>query len=157
MNRCRACSCSIPTTAIIGTRATTGMVLALVGVAQTIVAAGLVRQAVKKFGELPTALVGLACGVAGFIAYALAPTGSHLSCRAAAGGSVGPGRTGLSGAWRRGSPARTSRATLQGALASLRGMSGMIGPITFTQISPGRSPAAAAPAAAMALPRCCWR
>jgi MFS transporter, DHA1 family, tetracycline resistance protein len=123
---------------------TTGMVLALVGVAQTLVAAGLVRQAVKKFGELPTALTGLAFGIVGFAAYALAPTGSAFIAAlplVALWGLTGPAfqalATRLAGV--------SEQGALQGALSSLRGVSGMIGPITFTQIlaweiASGRSP-----------------
>jgi MFS transporter, DHA1 family, tetracycline resistance protein len=112
---------------------TTGEVLALVGVAQTIVAAVLVRKAVKRFGELPTALFGLACGVTGFVVYALAPTGAAFIAGlpfVALWGLSGPSfqalATRLAGADEQG--------TLQGAIASLRGVSGMIGPITYTQI-----------------------
>jgi DHA1 family tetracycline resistance protein-like MFS transporter len=112
---------------------TTGMVLALVGIAQTLVAAGLVRQAVKRFGELPTALTGLAFGIAGFIAYAWAPTGQAFVAAlplVALWGLTGPAfqalATRLAGV--------SEQGALQGALSSLRGVSGMIGPITFTQI-----------------------
>jgi MFS transporter, DHA1 family, tetracycline resistance protein len=123
---------------------TTGEVLALVGLAQTIVAAGLVRQAVKKFGELPTAMFGLACGVAGFVAYALAPTGAVFLAAlpmVALWGLAGPAfqalATRLAGV--------SEQGTVQGAIASLRGISGMIGPIAYTQIlsweiASGRSP-----------------
>jgi DHA1 family tetracycline resistance protein-like MFS transporter len=112
---------------------TTGMVLALVGLAQTIVAAGLVRPAVKRFGEIPTALAGLSFGVAGFLVYAWAPTGTAFLAALP-----------LVALWGLATPAFQARATrlvgpsqqgaLQGALASLRGMTGMIGPIAFTQI-----------------------
>ena len=123
---------------------TTGEVLALVGVAQTIVAAGLVRQAVKKFGELPTALFGLACGVAGFVVYALAPTGAVFLAAlplVALWGLAGPAFQGLATRF----AGADEQGTLQGSIASLRGISGMIGPITYTQImaweiAGGRSP-----------------
>jgi len=112
---------------------TTGMVLALVGIAQTVVAAGLVRQAVKKFGELPTALAGLVFGVAGFVAYAWAPTGGAFVASlplVALWGLTGPAlqalATRLAGVAEQGA--------LQGAISSLRGVSGMVGPIAFTQI-----------------------
>ncbi|WP_296714231.1 TCR/Tet family MFS transporter [Rhodoblastus sp.] len=123
---------------------TTGEVLALVGLAQTIVAAGLVRQSVKKFGELPTAMFGLACGVAGFVAYALAPNGTVFIAAlplVALWGLAGPAfqalATRLAGV--------SEQGTVQGAIASLRGISGMIGPIAYTQIlsweiAGGRSP-----------------
>jgi DHA1 family tetracycline resistance protein-like MFS transporter len=112
---------------------TTGEALALVGLAQTIVAAGLVRQSVKKFGELPTAMFGLACGVAGFVAYALAPNGTVFLAAlplVALWGLAGPAfqalATRLAGV--------SEQGTVQGAIASLRGISGMIGPIAYTQI-----------------------
>jgi DHA1 family tetracycline resistance protein-like MFS transporter len=123
---------------------TTGEALALVGIAQTIVAAGLVRQAVKKFGELPTAMLGLACGVVGFVAFALAPTGAVFLAAlplVALWGLAGPAfqalATRLAGV--------SEQGTVQGAIASLRGISGMIGPIAYTQIlsweiASGRSP-----------------
>jgi DHA1 family tetracycline resistance protein-like MFS transporter len=111
----------------------TGMALALVGIAQTVVAAGLVRQAVKRFGEIPTALAGLAFGVMGFLAYALAPTGGAFLAAlplVALWGLTGPAfqalATRLAGV--------SEQGALQGAIASMRGVSGMIGPITFTQI-----------------------
>jgi MFS transporter, DHA1 family, tetracycline resistance protein len=122
----------------------TGMALALVGIAQTVVAAGVVRPMVKRFGEIPTALTGLVCGVAGFIAYALAPTGAAFLAAlplVALWGLTGPAfqalATRLAGA--------SEQGALQGALSSLRGVSGMIGPIAFTQImaweiSAGRTP-----------------
>jgi DHA1 family tetracycline resistance protein-like MFS transporter len=123
---------------------TTGMVLALVGIAQTLVAAGLVRPAVKKFGELPTALTGLVFGIAGFLVYGWAPTGQAFVAAlplVALWGLTGPAfqalATRLAGV--------SEQGALQGALSSLRGVSGMIGPITFTQIlaweiSEGRFP-----------------
>ena len=134
---------------------TTGMVLALVGLAQTVVAAGLVRPAVKRFGEIPTALTGLAFGVAGFLAYAWAPTGTAFLAALP-----------LVALWGLATPAFQARATrmvgvsqqgaLQGALASLRGMTGMIGPIAFTQILAWEMAPAAVLAAALALPPFCW-
>ena len=112
---------------------TTGEVLALVGIAQTIVAAGLVRPAVKRFGELPTALTGLVCGVIGFVGFAIAGSGGAFVAAlpfVALWGLAGPAfqalATRLAGADEQG--------TLQGAIASLRGVSGMIGPIAYTQI-----------------------
>ncbi len=122
----------------------TGLALATVGIAQTIVAGGLVRQAVKRFGELPTALAGLAFGVAGFIGFATAPVGGAFLAfipLIALWGLTGPAlqalATRMAGA--------SEQGALQGAVSSLRGVSGMIGPIAFTQIlayeiSTGHSP-----------------
>jgi len=112
---------------------TTGLALALVGIAQTVVAGGLVRPMVKRVGEKPTAIIGLVCGVAGFVAYAMASTGGAFIAAlplVALWGLTGPAfqalATKLAGV--------SEQGALQGALASLRGVSGMIGPITFTQI-----------------------
>lgn len=55
--------------------ATTGWALAIVGVSQTIVSGGLVRPAVKRFGESATLVAALGFGAAGFAVYGLAPTG----------------------------------------------------------------------------------
>jgi DHA1 family tetracycline resistance protein-like MFS transporter len=112
---------------------TTGEVLAMVGVFQTIVAAGLVRQAVKKFGELPTALFGLACGSAGFVVLATATTGGAAVASVpliALWGLAGPAFQALASRL----AGVDEQGKLQGAIASLRGVSGMIGPIAYTQI-----------------------
>jgi DHA1 family tetracycline resistance protein-like MFS transporter len=112
---------------------TTGMTLALVGLAQTVVAAGLVRPAVKRFGEIPTALAGLSFGAAGFAAYALAPTGVAFVAGlplVALWGLTGPAFQALASRL----AGVSEQGALQGALSSLRGVSGMIGPVAFTQI-----------------------
>jgi DHA1 family tetracycline resistance protein-like MFS transporter len=113
--------------------ATTGWALAIVGVSQTIVSGGLVRPAVKRFGENKTLVVALGCGALGFAAYGLAPTGEIFM-------AAPP----LIALWAMANPAFQGLATrlagaseqgrLQGALASLRGVSGMVGPLVFTQI-----------------------
>lgn len=112
---------------------TTGWALAIVGVSQTVVSGGLVRPAVARFGEKITLAVALICGALGFAVYAFAPTGGLFM-------AAPP----LIAMWAMANPAFQGVATryagvseqgrLQGALASLRGVSGMIGPIFFTQI-----------------------
>jgi DHA1 family tetracycline resistance protein-like MFS transporter len=113
--------------------ATTGWALTIVGVSQTIVSGALVRRAVAKLGEKRTLEIGLACGALGFLVYAFAPSGWIFM-------SAPP----LIALWAMANPAFQAIATrfaatseqgrLQGALASLRGVSGMIGPLFFTQI-----------------------
>jgi len=113
--------------------ATTGWALAIVGVSQTIVSGAIVRPAVARFGESVTVVVGLAFGALGFAVYAFAPTGLAFM-------SAPP----LIALWAMANPAFQALATryagmseqgrLQGALSSLRGVSGMIGPLFFTQI-----------------------
>jgi DHA1 family tetracycline resistance protein-like MFS transporter len=111
----------------------TGFALAAVGITQTIVAGGLVRQTVKRFGETPSAIAGLLFGVAGFVGFAVAQAGWAFIASIP-----------LIALWGLAAPAMQSIATryvsaseqgaLQGATSSLRGVSGMIGPITFTQV-----------------------
>ena len=111
----------------------TGLALAAVGVAQTLVAAGLVRQMVKRLGEMPTALIGLACGLAGFVGYSNATTGWGFMAAlplVALWGLTGPALQALATK----AAGVSEQGALQGAISSLRGVSGMIGPLAFTQI-----------------------
>lgn len=112
---------------------TTGWALAIVGVSQTLVSGALVRPAVARFGERATVVAALAFGALGFALYAFAPTGAVFM--------MAPPLIAL---WAMANPAFQGLATrladvseqgrLQGAIASLRGVSGMIGPLFFTQI-----------------------
>jgi MFS transporter, DHA1 family, tetracycline resistance protein len=109
-----------------------GLALALVGVGSGIVAGLLVRPAVARFGEHPVLVAGLIFGVVGFTAYAFAPTGALFLAS-----------TPLMALWALAAPAAQSSMTrqvgpseqgrLQGALSSLRGMAGLVGPLLFTQ------------------------
>ena len=113
--------------------ATTGWALAIVGASQTVVSGALVRPAVARLGEKTALAVALICGGLGFLVYAFAPTGGIFMAAAP-----------LIALWAMGWPSFQGIATryagvsehgrLQGALASLRGVSGMIGPLLFTQI-----------------------
>ncbi len=112
--------------------ATVGLALAAVGLAQVVVSGGLVGMTVKRLGERQTLLAGLLFGVAGFVLYGLAPTGLWFMAGVplvALGGLAGPSMQGLMtreiGA--------SDQGKLQGALASLQGVAGLIGPLLFTQ------------------------
>lgn len=112
---------------------TTGWALAIVGVSQTVVSGAIVRPFVARFGEKTAAVAGIVFGVAGFAFYALAPNGGVFMAAAP-----------LIALWAMTNPSFQAIATrfavgsengrLQGALASLRGVSGMIGPLLFTQV-----------------------
>jgi MFS transporter, DHA1 family, tetracycline resistance protein len=112
---------------------TTGWALALVGVSQTVVSGGMVRPSVARLGEKSTLIIALVCGALGFAMFALAPTGYIFMWAPP-----------LIALWAMANPAFQGLATrfagesehgqLQGAIASLRGVSGMIGPLFFTQI-----------------------
>lgn len=112
---------------------TTGWALAIVGVSQTLVSGALVRPSVARFGERATVVAALAFGAVGFAVYAFAPTGGVFMAAPpliAVWAMANPAFQGL--AARLASSSEQGR--LQGALASLRGVSGMIGPLFFTQI-----------------------
>ena len=113
--------------------ATIGMVLAAVGVAQMIVSAGLVGPIVARFGERRALTAGLAFGTLGFAAYGLAPTGALFFAGLpllALWGLSGPALQGLM--TRQVGP--SDQGKLQGALGSVLGIGGMIGPLLFTQV-----------------------
>ncbi|RJS24257.1 tetracycline resistance MFS efflux pump [Corallococcus sp. H22C18031201] len=110
-----------------------GLVLCIVGVCATVVSALLVGRAVRWLGERGALLVGLMAAVAGYVVYGLAPTGmlflmgiplvaiwgiAGAAAQALMSRQVGPNAQGQ----------------LQGALSSLRGVSGMMGPLLFTQV-----------------------
>ena len=112
--------------------AAVGLVLAAVGVCSTVVSAALVGPAVQRLGERRALLVGLGFGTAGFAAYGLAPTGALFMAGVplvALWGLSGPAMQSLMS--RHIGPSEQGQ--LQGALSSMRGITGMIGPLVFTQ------------------------
>jgi MFS transporter, DHA1 family, tetracycline resistance protein len=115
------------------TAADTGFALAVVGVSQTIVSGGLVRPAVARLGEKTTLAIALICGALGFLASAFAPTGALFIAAApliALWGMANPSFQGLASKL----AGASEQGRLQGALGSLRGVSGMAGPLIFSQI-----------------------
>ncbi len=108
-----------------------GYTLAAVGVCSAIVQGGLVRPGVAKLGERKALLFGLACGAMGFAIYGLAPRAGLFYWGIPFGalwGFAGPSAQALMS--QRVDPSEQGR--LQGALAGIRGVSGMIGPTLFT-------------------------
>lgn len=111
----------------------TGLMLALTGVADIIVNAALIGPVVKRIGERNALLFGMACGAAGFLIFALAPTTEIYwigvpvfalwsfalpNVMALMSRRVGADEQGQ----------------LQGANASISGLMGMIGPVLFTGV-----------------------
>ena len=110
---------------------TMGLFLAGVGVSTMIVSGALVHPIVRRFGERRALLLGLACGGAGFALYGLASTGAIAVLAIpiqALWGLSGPAAQALM--TRRAAPSEQGR--LQGALSSLTGIAGLIGPGLFT-------------------------
>ncbi|HLA89466.1 MAG TPA: TCR/Tet family MFS transporter [Gemmatimonadaceae bacterium] len=109
-----------------------GLTLALVGVCTMIVQGALVKPVVAKLGERRALLTGLAFGTVSLLIWGLAPRGV-LGLVAVPFGSLmgfyGPAAQGLMS--HRVSPSEQGQ--LQGALASITGVTGMIAPPLFTQ------------------------
>jgi DHA1 family tetracycline resistance protein-like MFS transporter len=127
------------------TQRTVGWVLAALGVASVVVQGGLVRPVVARAGERRSLLLGIAFGLSGFLVHGLAPTGA-LFCLGiplvSLWGFWGPAAQGLMTR----QVDATEQGRLQGALAGLRGIGGMVGPGLFTgvfaaAVADGRSPA----------------
>jgi DHA1 family tetracycline resistance protein-like MFS transporter len=110
-----------------------GLALALVGICSAIVQAGLVRRVIPRIGERRGLLFGLSMGAAGFALYGIAPEGWVLLLGVpvmALWGFATPSAQGL--LTRAIEPEAQGR--LQGALTSLTGIAGIIGPLMFSQI-----------------------
>ncbi|MDH4082529.1 MAG: TCR/Tet family MFS transporter [Nitrospira sp.] len=112
--------------------AAVGLMMAGVGVAAMIVQGGLIGPITNRFGERRTVLMGLVCGSVGFFVYGIAPEG-WIFCLGipvmAFWGLVGPANQSLM--TRRVNSAEQGQ--LQGAIASINGVTGLIGPTLFTQ------------------------
>jgi DHA1 family tetracycline resistance protein-like MFS transporter len=115
------------------TESQVGLALAAIGVCSTVVSALLVGPAVKRLGERRAVIIGLLYGAAGFAFYGLAPTGSLFLVGIplmSLWGIAGPSMQSLM--TRRVDPSEQGQ--LQGALGSMRGITGMVGPLLFTQV-----------------------
>lgn len=110
-----------------------GLTLAVVGVFSALVQGGLVRRGVAYLGERRALSFGLLCGAAGFAVYGLAPTPAIFFLGIPLGalwGFAGPSAQAIMSQ----SVDPSEQGRLQGALAGLRGISGMIGPVVFTAV-----------------------
>lgn len=112
---------------------TVGLMLAGVGACTILVQGALVGPMVQRFGERRTLLLGLTGGTLGFLAYGFAGTGAALMASVPIFGIMfftGPPLQGLLA--RRVAP--NEYGLLQGTNASVMGITGIIGPVLFTQI-----------------------
>jgi MFS transporter, DHA1 family, tetracycline resistance protein len=110
-----------------------GFSLAVVGVSAAIVSGALVGPFVKRFGERRSLLTGLFFGTLGFAGFALAYRGWMILAVIpfiALWGIAAPAMQSLMS--RHVDP--SSQGKLQGAINSLRAVTGMVGPILFTQV-----------------------
>ncbi len=108
-----------------------GFFLAAVGICSALMQALGTKELVKLYGERRTLIGGLLAGAIGFAIYGLAPNVWWMVLGipvVALWGTAGPAAQALMTA----KVGPTQQGQLQGALASLRGVSGMIGPGLFT-------------------------
>src|SRR6266702_6761831 len=110
-----------------------GLSLAVVGVCAAVVSGVLVGPFVKRYGERRSLLSGLLFGTLGFAGFALATRGRILLAVIpfiALWGIAAPAMQSLMA--RHVDP--SSQGKLQGAINSLRAITGMAGPVLFTQV-----------------------
>ena len=110
-----------------------GITLALVGLLAAIVQGGLIKKIVGALGERHALLFGLACGTLGFILYGLAPNGYWFWAMmpvAALWGVAQPAAQAIM--THHVDPREQGR--LQGAVASLSSVAGIIAPTLFTRL-----------------------
>jgi MFS transporter, DHA1 family, tetracycline resistance protein len=106
-----------------------GLTLAAVGIGSIIVNGAIVGPVTKQVGERTALMIGLAFGVAGFLAFALARTGPEFWILAL-WGLESPAAMALMS--RRVSASEQGR--LQGANASVTGLANLFGPGLFSQV-----------------------
>jgi MFS transporter, DHA1 family, tetracycline resistance protein len=110
-----------------------GLSLAVVGICAAIVSGGLVGPYVKRFGERFSLTSGLFYGVLGFVGFGMAWRGWGALAAVpfiALWGVAGPAIQSLMSQ----RVDASSQGKLQGAINSLRALTGMVGPVLFTQV-----------------------
>ncbi|MGE4064157.1 MAG: TCR/Tet family MFS transporter [Rhodospirillaceae bacterium] len=110
-----------------------GLVLAGVGAANIIVMGGMVKPVVKRFGERTALLGGLLCGAVGVTFYAFADTGRMFWFAVPFAALMSLHAPALQGLMTR-LVSHAQQGLLQGAMSSITGITGMIGPIVFSQV-----------------------
>jgi len=110
-----------------------GIALGAIGVCVAVVSGGLVGPYVKRFGERFSLISGLFFGVLGFAGFALATREWAFLAAVpliALWGVAGPSMQSLMSQM----VEPSSQGKLQGAINSLRALTGMAGPLVFTQV-----------------------
>ena len=110
-----------------------GLALAAVGVSTTVVQAALVGPAVKRLGERGALVAGMIFGAIGFAIYGFSASAATFVLGIPFGALWGIAAPAIQTLMtRRVDPTHQGR--LQGAITSLRGIGGLVGPIMFTQV-----------------------
>jgi DHA1 family tetracycline resistance protein-like MFS transporter len=111
----------------------TGLSLAVVGLTAGIVQAGLTRKVVAWLGERTTILVGLTIAIFAYIGYGSAPKGWMLYVILCFGSLAGVTMPTVQGVVSRLAGA-DEQGSVQGALASLASITGILGPLMVTRL-----------------------
>jgi len=111
----------------------TGVSLALVGVASIVVQALIVPRVVAKVGERGTLVAGLTLAALGYAAFAWAPTTVAFMATILPFGLMGLVSPGLQGLMTR-AVSETEQGRLQGANTGVMAITGLIGPLIFTEV-----------------------
>ncbi|ABD07154.1 MFS transporter [Rhodopseudomonas palustris HaA2] len=112
---------------------TVGLALAFVGFCTTVVQGFLVGPAVKRLGERRAQVIGYLGGAAGFLIYALAPTGALFWIGIPVMTLWGIAKPATAGVMTR-LVAPAQQGQLQGATTSMNSIAALIGPFLFTGI-----------------------
>lgn len=110
-----------------------GLALAIVGASTIVVQGLLVRPFIARFGETRALLTGLFFGIASFVAYGLAPNGTLFLAGVLLYAPLGLVNPALQVIMTR-MVSPSEQGQLQGANASILGLTGIIGPGLFTVI-----------------------
>jgi DHA1 family tetracycline resistance protein-like MFS transporter len=125
----------------------TGLGLMAVGIVSVIVSGGVVRPTVRRLGERKAVYFGYVTGAIGFAVYAFAPTGALFFVGVPFAGLWSISGPALQALMSREIPP-DEQGALQGALASLRGIADMIGPLLFTRVMMAGTETTGSPAGA---------
>ncbi len=110
-----------------------GLSLAVVGISVSIVSGGLVGPIVKRLGERRSTLLGLTFGALSFVGFALAVRGWIIFAAIPVLALWGIAAPSVQSMMSR-HVDHSSQGKLQGAINSLRSLTGMFGPLIFTQV-----------------------
>ncbi len=110
-----------------------GSALATVGILNVIVQGGLIRPAIKRYGERILVFVGLIGGIVGFTSYSIAWTGPIFFACTLFFALMGFFNASLQGIMSK-QLETNEQGQLSGANSSLNGIAGMIGPYLFTTV-----------------------
>jgi DHA1 family tetracycline resistance protein-like MFS transporter len=110
-----------------------GLALAIIGVSSVVVSMLLVKPLVRRLGERRAALFGLTCGIGAFLTFGLAPVGAIFLSGIALVALWGVANPSFQSLMSRRIDS-SEQGQLQGALGSIRAVTGMVGPLVFTQV-----------------------